>query len=255
MGVIEAIKKGFGTANKNLGLVLVLFVFNALWAIGSLPFMAAANASAPVTAAAMVFSIVFILVSVFIQGGTLGLVRDHLKTGSMKLAGFIPHGFKYYLRLFILGLVIVLIVGIVAVIATVIIAATAPLNKVAVTIAATGLAVAIGLVGLYFVVLLIMSPYSMVCDDTGVVAAMKNSMKFVKAKLVKTILLLVLLILISLGVGFLVGFGTGLATIAVSPRIGHVVIGLVNSIFNGYLGVAMIASFMSFYLGLSGKEA
>ena len=37
-------------------------------------------------------------------------------------------------------------------------------------------------------------------------------------------------------------------------KAGQIVIGVVNSIFNGYLGVVMMAAFMTFYLALAGKE-
>ena len=41
MGIIEAIKKGFGVASRNLGLVLVLFVFNLIWNIVNVAIMPA----------------------------------------------------------------------------------------------------------------------------------------------------------------------------------------------------------------------
>ena len=255
MGIMEAIRKGFGAALKNFGLVLALFIFNAIWAVGSLPFINPANPAAPLTAAAMGLTIVFIFISIFIQGGTLGTVRDYLKAGSSKLVNFFSYGLKYYIRLLILGIVILVIVGIVAVIATVLISTTAPLNKLVITIAATTIAVAVGLIGLYLVVLLIMSPYALVCDELSVMEAMKRSMKFVKANLWKAILLLVLLILISLGIGFVVGFLTGLITLRMPPMAGQIVLGVVNSAFNAYLGVIMMSAFMSFYLGISKKAA
>ena len=254
MGIMEAIKKGFAVASKNLVLVALLFVFNAIWALGSIPLINPAQVTAPITAAALGFSVLFILVSIFVQGGTLGLVRDFMKAGSSKLTSFASYGLKYYLRLFVLGLIIVLVVGVAALVATILITATAPLKQAAVTVIATVIAVIIGLAALYFVILLLMAPYSLVCDEAGIAASIKNSMDFVKKTFWKMVLLLVLLILISFGVGFIIGFIVGLITIAMPPKVGQAVIGLSNSAFNGYLGVVMIAAFMAFYLGLSKKE-
>lgn len=261
MGVIEAVKKGFGIATKSLSLVAVLIVFNLIWNLASIPLARQGGIQAPgaaptpqITAAALLFSIVFIVVSIFVQGGALGLVKDYIKEGKMKLANFPSYGFKYYLRLLGLGLIIILIIGIIALIAALIIAATAPLNNTVVTVIASIIAIIIGAAGLYYVLLLIMSPYSLVCDETGVIGSMKKSIGIVRKAVGRVLLLLVLLILISLGIGFVIGFLTGLVTVAMPAGAGQVVIGIVNSIFNGYLGIVMMAAFMVFYLALTGKE-
>ena len=262
MGIIEAIKKGFASASKNLALVAILFIFNAIWALGSIPLINPVSLTAPgaatptpVSPQALGFSILFILISIFMQGGSLGLVRDWLKTGANRLNQFASYGLKYYLRLFLLGLIIILIVLLAAIIAVVLIAATAPLKNIAVTIIAATAAIATGLAALYAIILLLLAPYSLVCDDAGVMAAVKNSMAVVKKSFWKVVLLLILLILISFGVGFLIGLVIGLITAAMPLKAGQAVIGLANSAFNGYLGVAMMAAFMVFYLGLSKKNS
>lgn len=261
MGVFEAVKKGFSVAMKNLGLVLILIVFNLIWNLASIPLtrqgVTIAKGAAPtpqLTLAALLFSMLFVLVSIFVQGGALGLVRDYIKAGKMNLGGFASYGLKYYLRFLGLGLIIILIIGIVALIAALIIAATAPLNNTVVTVIATIIAIIIGAVGLYCVLLLIMSPYSLVGDELGIIGSMKKSIEVVRKAVGRVLLLLVLLILISLGIGFLIGFLTGLITVAMPVGAGQVVIGVVNSIFSGYLGIVMMAAFMAFYLALTGKE-
>ncbi len=259
MGVIEAVKKGFSVATRNLALVLVLFIFNIIWNLVSIPLAGQAPAAGPVpnpqmTATALIFSLLFILISIFIQGGSLGLVRDYIKEGKMKLANLTSYGLKYYLRLLGLGVIVILIIGIVALIATLIIAITAPLNNTIVTVIATIAAIIVGAIGLYYVLLLMMSPYSLVCEEIAVVASMKRSIGLVRKALGKVLLLLVLLILISLGVGFLIGFLAGLLTFAMPTTAGQVVIGIVNSAFNGYFGIVMMAAFMVYYLSLAGKE-
>ncbi|OGW83562.1 MAG: hypothetical protein A2987_04140 [Omnitrophica bacterium RIFCSPLOWO2_01_FULL_45_10] len=256
MGIIEAIKKGFGVATKSLGLVLILFTFNAIWSIASLPLVARQGTAVTpqVTATALTFSLLFILVSIFVQGGSLALIRDYIKEGKMKLANLLSNGLKYYLRLFGLGLLIILIVTVAALLAALLVVATAPLNNTTVTIIAATIALVIGGIGLYYMLLLTMSPYSLVCDEVGIIESMKRSVKLVRKNVGKVLLLLVILILISLGIGFLIGLVIGLLTAAVPGGAGQVLISIVNSAFNGYLGVVMMASFMVFYLALAAKE-
>ena len=267
MDMLEAIKKGFGVASKNLALVLVLFIFNLIWNMvniavmpaGIVPAPGAGTATAPAippeaALTTLAFSILFILVSIFMQGGSLGVVRDYIKEGKMKLSQFASYGLKYYLRLLGLGLIIILFVLIVAVIAALIVAATAPLNNVIATVIASIVAIAIGLVGIYFVILLVMSPYTMVSDEIGVIEAMKRSMRVVKKSFWKILLLLILLVLIAIGIGVLLGIVTGLLTIALPTKVGQMIVGVVNSLFNGYFGIVMMASFMALYMALAGQE-
>lgn len=256
MGIFEAVKRGFVAASKGLSLVLILFAFNLIWNLASMPFAQAGAAATPqITASAVILSIVFILVSIFVQGGSLGLVRDYIKEGKMKLGSFASYGLKYYLRLFVLGFFIILIIGILGLLAALIIAATTPLNNTALTVIAAIIAIVIGAVGLYCVLLLVMAPYSLICNETGAVASMKKSIEVVRKAIGKVLLLLVILILISLGIGFLLGFLTGLVTAPMPVKIGQIIIGVVNSAFNGYLGIVMMASFMAMYLALAGKAS
>jgi hypothetical protein len=249
MGVIEAIKKGFGVASKNLGLVLILFVFNLIWNLASIPFVGpAATARPDLAAVAVIISIVFILMSIFVQSGSLGMVRDYIKQGKMALNKFAEYGAKYYLRLFGLGLLIVLIIAVIGLIAALIVFATAPLNNTVVTVIAAIIAIGIGVIGVYYILLLMLSPYAIVCDEMGVIASMKKSLAMVRKAFWKVLLLLVLLILISMGLGFIIGLLTGFASVALPVVAGRILTGIVSSIFNGYLGIVMMASFTAFYL-------
>ena len=269
MSVVDAIKKGFGIASKNMLLVLVLFVFNLIWNMinvafipqGAIPVPGAAPAavtppaiSSQVTVLVLIATSIFILVSIFMQGGALGVVRDYVKEGRMKLSQFTSYGMRYYPRLLGLGVLIILFVVIVALIAALIVAVTAPLNNVIVTAIAAIIAIAIGLAGVYFILLLVMSPYSLVCDNVGIIESMKRSIGAAQKAFWRVLLLLVLLILIAVGIGFLIGILTGLLTVAIPVKAGQVVIGIVNSIFNGYFGIVIMAAFMTLYLALTGKE-
>lgn len=259
-GIMEAVKKGFSVASRSLGLVGILIAFNLVGNLISMS-MAVAPGTEPtpqMTKGAVVFSVIFIIVSIFFQGASLGLVRDYIKQGAMKLGGFAGYGIKYYLRLLGLGLVIIALIAVVALIAGVIIAVTAPLNNTVVMVIAATIAIAIGVVAavLYFIPLT-MSPYALVCDDAGVIASLKKSLAIMKplAKVARLILLYVVLILISLGVGFAVGFLVGLITAVLPPAVGRVLMATATSIINGYLGIVMTTAFMVFYFAVEKERA
>lgn len=259
-GILEAIKKGFGIATKSLGLVLILFIFNLIWNLASIPLAVTPGTQLTprLTAIALVFSAVFILVSIFVQGGTLGLVRDRIKEGKMALAGFAKYGSKYYLRLLGLGIIIILIVAIVALIAGLIVVATTPLNNRIITVIAAAIAVIIGIAAalLYFIPLS-MAPYALVSEELGVIAAMKRSLAVVKkpfSRIFALLLLFVFLILIALGIGVVLGFVVGLVSAVVPVQVGKILMAVVTSIINSYLGIVMMAAFMAFYLGLAKEK-
>lgn len=256
MGVMEVIKKGFGVANKCLGLVLILFAFNLVFNLASIPLAVqpGAEVTPQVTASALILSLVFILVSILLQGASLGLVKDFVKNGKLALAQFFSYGAKYYLRLLGLGVLIVLIIAVIALVAALLIAATIPLKNTVVTVIMSIISVVVGALGLYWIFLLILTPYAIVVEEAGIIEAMKKSIGTVRRNIGKVLLVLILLILISLGIGFIVGFLTGLVSAALPIRAGQVLIGIVNSIVNGYLGVVMMAAFMALYMGIVAQD-
>lgn len=261
MEIIGSIGKGFNVAAKSLWLIIALFVFNLLGSIASLPFATVAPDATPspqLTAGAMIFSVLFILISIFVQGGTLGLIKDVIKEGKMDLASMPKYGMKYYLRLLGLGVLIVLIIAIVALAAGLLIAITAPINNAVVTtiaiIISIGIAVAVGLL---FFLPFTLSPYAIVCEEIGVVDSMKRAIEVARKPFIRVLSLLgliVLLVAIALAVGFIIGFVVGLITAFLPAALGRGVMMVVTSAINGYIGVVITASFMAFYMGLTKRE-
>lgn len=256
-GILEAIKKGFGLAGKNLSLVLLLFLFNLVWNLANAPFAVAPEAAVTpqLTIQALIFSILFILASIFVQGSVLGLVRDSVKKGKATLGSFLSYGLKYYLRLLGLGVLIILIIAVVALIAGLLIAVTAPLNNTVITAIAITAAIAIGVVSaLFWFIPFTLSPYALVCDELGVIGALKKSLNVALkpfSKVFMLLLLFVLLVLIALGIGFVVGFLVGMLNAVVPPAVGKVLMAVATSAINGYLGIVMTGSFMVFYLSIA----
>ena len=90
MGIGEAIKKGFGAARKSKGLVLVLFVFGGIFSLINV-FLAPAEGADPNTPpppALVVSGVIFIFLSIYLQAGSMGFVRDLIKSGSAAMKGF-----------------------------------------------------------------------------------------------------------------------------------------------------------------------
>jgi len=254
MGIIEAVKKGFGIASKGMGLVLVLFGFNLVGNLASLPFTPAPGAAAEASAAVplLIVSFIFIIISIFVQGGTLGLVKDALKEGKMKLGSMVQYGAKYFVRLLVLGIVILLTVIIVALVAGLIVALTAPLNNNVITALAIIIASAIVIAtALYFFIPFALSPYAVVCDEMDAIASLKKSIEVARKPFVKVfslLLLIVVLVLIALGVGFVIGLVVGLLSAILPAAAARILMLVVSSAVNGYLGVVATTAFMAYYL-------
>ncbi|MCD6539093.1 MAG: hypothetical protein J7K37_00070 [Candidatus Omnitrophica bacterium] len=195
MEIIEVIKKGFRIATKAIILVLVLFAFNVVCTFASMSFTTP-EVGVPVTPAAVVLTIIFLLIRNFIIGGILGTIKDFVKEGVLKLKEFAKYGLKFYLRLVELFLIYVLLILIVAMIALLITTITIPFkNTVATVIYITGVSVVVG-IGVYFIMLLIMSPYVLVVEDVKIIDSIKKSVSFVRNNLGGVIGLLVFFILI-----------------------------------------------------------
>jgi hypothetical protein len=260
MGIMAAVKKGFGVASKGMGLVAILFVFNLVSNLAAIPFAqvpaATGTTPPPISPAAIIFSVIFILLGIFFQGASLGLVRDALKEGKMKLASFASYGLKYYLKLFLLGLAIILVVAVIALIVGLMVAVTGPLNNPVVTAIAVTIAVAIGIAALLMLfVPMILSPYALICDNIGVVESIKKSLRVGKtpfSRVFVLILIMLVLVLISLGAGLVAGFIVGLISAAVPTQVGQVIMSIATSAINGYFGVVVTAAFMAYYLAISG---
>lgn len=256
MKVIDAIKNGFDIATKSLtSVVLVVFVFNLVWNLITIPFtpatLPADGVPPPMSPVLALLSIVFVLLSIFIQGGLLSSVKDIIKEGKAQLDKFVDYGKKFYLRLLGFAAVIGLAIAVTAIVATLIAASAAPSGNVALIAITAIIALAIGALAIYLVILLSFSPYTLVAEDSSFFDAMKKSIAFVKENLLKVIGLGLLLMLVALGAGLIVGVVFALLGVVIPGRIVQIISGIVSSGINSYLSVVMTAAIMSYYLASS----
>jgi MFS family permease len=170
----------------------------------------------------------------------------------MKLDAMVKYGAKYFVRLLVLGAIILLFVVILALVAGILIAVTAPLNNSVVTAIVVAAVIAISVVAaLYFFIPFILSPYAVVCDETGAIDALKKGIDVGRKPFVKVFALLALvisLVLLALGVGFFVGLAMGLISALLPVGVSRILMLVVSSAVNSYLGIIATASFMAFYL-------
>ena len=164
MFVKASVKKGFGVVNQSLVIVAVLSLFGFVWNLINIYFTPRLqNPSIKVSAIMIAASLVFISLSIFLQAGTLGYVRDTLKQGHADLAAFISVGTRYYFRLLLVGIIITLTVMIFVLLGALFVAL---LKNIGIVIA-----VLIGLAAIYVILLMFFAPYAVVIGDEKAVAS------------------------------------------------------------------------------------
>ncbi len=282
----QLVKKGFAVATKSAPVVGIMFVFGSIWSFLNIyisPRIQARtqNPSAKVSILIIIATLVFVLTSIFFQAGTLGYIRDRIKQGTANLNSFTSAGSKYYLRLFLVGLMVLLITALFIIIAAF---ALAFLKKPGLVVA-----VPVAIVALYVLLLMFFAPYMVVIDEKSPIESIKNSIStigketnfFFGIVLVLTFLLLLLAyllpsfrnsklgqknfvaVIVLLGTLVVVGFVTGLITGAllgllntVAPGVAsQIAYALLSSLLNAFLGIFVTASFTGLYLELSRKAA
>jgi len=287
MGVFEAIKNGFSVARKNLKLWLLLVVISfvlmavsvpiAMAVLGPEAFQPGAAAPTPtdlglgggIVFGAMVIAMV--LVQIFVNAGTVGCIKNAVKTGSLNLANFVENAKKFFVRFFLFSIAMLIIMAIIF-IALLLIGGLAGIigNKVAILGGLLGIITFVAFVaaaicaGLYGA----MGPIVIAAEDKSLIESMTKCLDFVKEKLWKIIalgLMFALMFLAVMAIMFIVFFAVGLVLGASGGAEGlsqgaQVTINLLSRILwnlaGTYLTIVFVSSMMSYYLGNSaGTEA
>ncbi|MEE8360310.1 MAG: hypothetical protein V3S04_05225 [Candidatus Omnitrophota bacterium] len=252
MKVMDAIKRGFDIANANMKLILIIFIFNVIWNLGVIPFTPEAlgmtGAGVAVSPMLTIISLLFVLASIFIQGGVLGSVKDIIKENKLDLEKFKGYGAKFYIRLLCLALIIMLIIAVVAFIATLVVAASAPTKNAVMITLTTIIALVVGGAGIYLVVLLFLAPYILVIEDVGIFESMARSIAFVRKKILKVIGLAAMLVLIGFGIGLVMGIIAGIISLAIKGKFLQFITGILNGGVNAYLSILVTGCLASYYL-------
>ncbi|MBP9733438.1 MAG: hypothetical protein KBD07_03580 [Candidatus Omnitrophica bacterium] len=245
MSIFGCIGKGFATAKASGSLILALFGFSFVWALINLPFTSPDSATQP-SPVIFVLGVLFLLINIFIQGGSIGYVEQVTKQGASSLGVFAESGKKNYLRMLVLGLVLGLIMIVLAVLAMMGFLVGGPQaepNPLAIVVA-----VVVAIVGALLLLFLFLAPYAVVVDQKGAFSALKTSVAFVRQNFLKVLLVGLVLVVIGFAVGFVLGLITGLLAGVVPGRVGQAIAAFLTSGVNSALGVVTTGAFMALYL-------
>ncbi len=260
MKVLDAVKKGFDVACKNLNLVLIVFGFSLagyliLMQI-SPPMPTTPGAGITITPAVAIFRAVFFLLSVLLYGGIFSLVKDFIKEGKQELSKFIGYGKKFYVRLLGLLLILLLIIWIAAFLAVLIVSLTAAANNAVLTVVAGIIALVVGALGIYLEFLLFLSPYVLIVEDVDIISSCKRSIAFVRSNLMKVLGLGLLVGLIWIGSFFIVVLIGSIPQLVfnLGGKVFEIIMGILGVGVGSFLSVIVTASLMSYYSALRSTQ-
>lgn len=245
MSILGYVTKGFSAAKSSMSLILAVFAFSFVWTLINLPFVSPDGTTEP-SAVTVGLGILFILLSVFVQAGSIGYVEQVIKQGSSSLSAFKEAGAKNYLRMLGLGLVVglmMIVLAVLAVIGFVAGGANAEPSPVAIVFA-----VILAIVGMIVLLFLFMAPYAVVVEGKGVIGAIKSSAAIVKKNFWTVLAVGILLVVIGFAIGFVLGLLIGMIGAALPNKAGQVLGGFLSSAVNAFLGVVTTGAFMALFL-------
>lgn len=254
MGILEAVKKGFQGANKLMNVVGIFFAFNVVVGLISLPLANPERAADPgIIAISVLSSIIFFLIFAFLQGGALGLAKDHVKTNSFDMSKFTEYGKKFYTRIILL-LLLYLAVAIVTVLVYGLV--STGLLLVADNAFTRGLVALLVVAGTVAIVTFLIYPiYVLVAEDKSVMESFKKGLQIAKGNFLSTLGLFVVLLLASLVISVVIGFVAGIVSVPLPLALGQILITVVNAAVQSYIPLVMIVAFMGFYMALTATGA
>ena len=272
MSIADSIRKGFGVAGKNLLVCLIslLVIFIGFIMLGILVAVAIISSNFPQITAGMtpqevsalnwaqvnwalfipLISVIMLMGGIlisFTQGGILAFIRDCVKVGMSNLSNFFKSGAKYLLKVFSQYLIIGLI-GLIFMILGIIFVALVGLAKIAPLAIAAGIIIQVLLVilMLYMVLILVYGQISLITGSSGAIKSLGEGRSFLNKNLGKTILLFMPFALIFV-IFYVLGQGLTGVLLAL-PVLIQLVLNFVVSFLQIIVSVAMMASFMTFYL-------
>ncbi len=260
--MFEAIKKGFSVASKSLKLVIIIYGVSVAFGLISLPFARRMAVAAPgglpaispgLSGGMLLIIILSIFVQIFVMGGVLGCVKEAIKKGAANISEFVNFGKKYYIRLFLaglLGMVIAVIYGFIFAALIGGIAAGAVILKIILGL----LLAAYFVFGVVLALLLIFWPYAIVTEDTGVIAGLKKSIE-VARKPASNLLKILGMVLIVFGIAMAVNLVVGIPQVLfrwVVILVSIYRIFIVGAV-GAYLNLAIVSILMAYYFTLKGE--
>ena len=260
MGPVSALKKGFEVAGKNWGLIVVLFLLNFFSGAMGAPL----NAVQENTSMGMIFLgtltvIFFLFLSIFIQAGLLGCIKEAIKSGQTKIGNMVALGKKYFLRL--LGLT--LLIGFIVMLFAVFSGGGLLLrgNGGGIFVKSLGMFISIlfGVLAICAAIVLFYAPYILVVDDCPVIASMRKSIDFIKRFLgnalgTGAVVILVIIAASILLAVLLIPLASLTGSLEEPSGLFQFISNVLGSGLNAYLGIVGMTAFMNLYVGLAAEK-
>ncbi len=248
MGILGSIKKGFSVAGSSVPVALILFVFGFVFNVINLMITPEnQDPNTPPSVPMIAVGIAFILITVFMQGASMAYVRNKIKQSSAALGDFFSSGMHFYIRIFVLSIIMALIIGVFVLAAALAVGALGESMR----LVAAVLAILSAAMGIFVLLLFFFAPYIVVNEELGVIASLKRSVSLVRSSFIKVIGLALLLILAGFLVGIVIGFAVGFVSPMMPPMASKILFAFISSFVNAFLGLFVTSSFMSFYLSRS----
>jgi hypothetical protein len=262
MGVIEVLKKGFEVANNNARLMLIVFVASLVlsplflslqsWMNKIMPVEIGRPLEAPPEGSGipLLLLIALILLTVFIQGGTLGIARDAVKgDGEATFIRFLNYCRGFMGRL--LAYVIIIAAALFSLTLIIVLIFFLPGDSSALAVRNFFLALLISgvVVG---IVLFFFSPYILVADDLKTLESMNRSFQFTREHLWPAALFMLLLLLIYLLFLVIIGLVAFLLRSLLKDTWAYTLIEvIITNAATSYLTIVSSVAAMTFYLSRS----
>lgn len=255
MGVIESLKKGFEALKGSPALIVTIFGFNFITALGMLMVIGVNPTPEKITAITSTLVVLFpilILMWIFMSGGIFSAVYGQIKTKQINMNAFIGNCAKYFVRLLAIncigGLVTIVLWFAGAFLTGLFIAMGGGQNIF--FNAMGGIVLIITVIAAFLIAIpFLISQYFAVIEDGKAIGSLKKGIAFTKQLFWKNIGLFLMLVLILSIFSFVGNFFGALLTNTVGGWIAAIVNITLNSVINSLIGVFASGAIISFLLG------
>jgi hypothetical protein len=255
MGVFESLKKGFDVLKGSLALILTIFGFNFITALGMLMVIGVNPTPEKITEITGVLVTLFpILIAmwIFMEGGIFSAVYSQIKTQQLNMDTFVGNCAKFFLRLAginLIGGLITIVIWFVGAFLTGLFIAMGGGNNVFFN-AMGAIMLTLTVIAAFLVAIpLLIGQYFTVLEEGKAIASLKKGFGFLKQVFWRNIGLFFMLALVLSIASFIANFIGALFTNSIGGWAAAIINILLNASVNGLIGVYASGCIINFLLG------
>ena len=255
MGVFESLKKGSGILKGSLPLVLTIFGFNFLTALGMLMVIGINPTPEKITAITGVLVTLFpILIAmwIFMEGGIFSAVYSKIKADELGMDSFVGNCAKFFLRLLginMIGGVVTVVLWFVGAFLTGLFIAMGGGNNIFFNVLG-GIMLLITILAAFLIAIpMLYGQYFVVIEDAKAIPSLKKGFAYTKQFFWKNVGLFLMLAILLTVISFFANFIGALFTNSVGGWVAAIINIILNSSINGLVGVFASGAIISFILG------